>query len=63
MQISPSVNAIQTDMRQITSGAGGFADLVKETSNQIVSSADVKANVSVIKSQDDMMGTLLDIKA
>ncbi len=38
-------------------------DLAKEIPDQIVSGGVAEANVSAIKTQDEMMGTLLDIKA
>lgn len=38
-------------------------DLAKEMTNQIVAVDGAKADASAIKTQDSMMGTLLDIKA
>ncbi|MBD3797692.1 MAG: hypothetical protein IE887_08120 [Campylobacterales bacterium] len=38
-------------------------DLSKEIPNMMIAQRTTEANVSVIKTQDDIMGTLLDIKA
>lgn len=38
-------------------------DLSKEILNMMIAQRTTEANVSVIKTQDDIMGTLLDIKA
>lgn len=38
-------------------------DLSKEIQNMMIAQRTTEANVSVIKTQDDIMGTLLDIKA
>ena len=38
-------------------------DLAKEIPDQIVAGGVAEANVSAIKTQDEMFGTLLDIKA
>jgi len=38
-------------------------DLTKELTDQVVISSVEEANVSAIKTQDEMFGTLLDIKA
>lgn len=38
-------------------------DLSKEIPNEIVAQRTTEANVTAIKAQDDVMGTLLDIKA
>ena len=38
-------------------------DLIKEAVDQIVAKAGFKANVNVIRTADEMLGTLLDIKA
>jgi len=46
-----------------TNIAGSNADLSKEIPKQIAIEKDVAANASVIKTQDDMLGSLLDIKA
>ena len=38
-------------------------DLIKEAVDQIVAKAGFKANVNIIRTADEMLGTLLDIKA
>lgn len=38
-------------------------DLAKEIPDQIIAQESTSANVSVIKTQDEMFGSLLDIKA
>lgn len=38
-------------------------DLAKEIPDSMISSRAVEANVNVVKTQDDMLGSLLDIKA
>jgi flagellar hook protein FlgE len=42
---------------------GSTTDLAKEIPNQIVAQNVNSANVSAIKTQDQMLGSLLDIKA
>lgn len=44
-------------------GTQSGTDLTKELSDQIPISGGVGANVSAIKTQDDMLGTLLDMKS
>ncbi|MEE9165461.1 MAG: flagellar basal body rod C-terminal domain-containing protein, partial [Nitrospinota bacterium] len=37
-------------------------DIVEESVNLIISSAGYKANIKTIKAQDELLGTILDIK-
>jgi flagellar hook protein FlgE len=46
-----------------TSSTSSQTDLTKEIPDQISVLNSVKANVSAIKTQDEMFGSLLDIKA
>jgi flagellar basal-body rod protein FlgC len=52
------------DIRKVPNDNPEFSntDLAKETVEQISASYDFKANAAQIRAQDEMMGTLLDIK-
>ncbi len=67
MNISSNISSIQSSQvmmnQSATNIAGSNADLSKEIPKQIAIEKDVAANASVIKTQDDMLGSLLDIKA
>jgi len=72
MNISNNVNAIQTNQQMMDKSATNVAnintpnsnvDLSKEIPTQIVAQDVESANVSAIKTQDDMFGSLLDIKS
>ena len=67
MNISSNIASIQTNQSFLNSTAKsiekGSGDLAKDMTNLIVAE-DVNAiNVEVIKAQDEMLGSLLDIKA
>jgi len=73
MNISSNVSSLQNNqsllntsannIANINSGSSkGQADLAKEIPNQIVAQRASDVNVQAIKAQDDVMGTLLDIK-
>ena len=53
----------QTRLADDTGSSKSQTDLVKELPDQVIISGVEKANVSAIKTQDEMFGTLLDIKA
>jgi len=52
-----------TSLMDDTGSTRSQTDLTKEIPDQIVASKVTQANVSAIKTQDEMLGTLLDIKA
>ena len=57
---SPQATTRQADD---TGSTKSQTDLAKEIPDQIVSGGVAEANVAAIKTQDQMFGTLLDIKA
>ena len=64
-RITNSGNTPQATTR-VSDNSGSLqsqTDLTKEIPNQIVASGVAEANVTAIKTEDQMMGTLLDIKA
>lgn len=63
-------NAVQTTLegggggvRAVTSRTGQESDLTTQMTDQLVIAAGVGANVAAVKTQDGMLGTLLDLKA
>ena len=67
MNISSNINAIQTNQSFLNSTAKNIEnqskDLAKDMTNLIVAEDVNAVNVNVIKTQDEMLGSLLDIKA
>ena len=71
MNISNNISSIQSNQSYMNvsassvarSGSDANVDLAKEMPKQIVAENVNSANVSAIKSQDEMFGSLLDIKA
>ncbi|WP_304543682.1 flagellar basal body rod C-terminal domain-containing protein [Sulfurimonas microaerophilic] len=59
---SGSVTA-QTRQADNTGSEKSQTDLSREIPNEMVAQRSTEANVVAIKAQDDVMGTLLDIKA
>ncbi len=53
----------QTRLADDTGSSKSQTDLAKEIPDQVVIGGVEKANVTAIKTQDEMFGTLLDIKA
>ena len=53
----------QTRLADDTGSSKSQTDLAKEIPDQVVIGGVEKANVAAIKTQDEMFGTLLDIKA
>jgi len=64
-KISNSGNSVVANTREAsdTGSAKSQTNLSKEIPDQIVSQDAVAVNVSAIKTQDEMFGSLLDIKA
>jgi len=71
MNISNNVSSLQTQQQSLNTSARNIAnssqknpaDLSKEIPNQIVAQNVSEVNVTAIKAQDEMLGSLLDIKA
>jgi flagellar hook protein FlgE len=72
MNISNNINALQTNQQMMDQSAKNIAnlntpnsnvDLTREIPKQIVAQDVASVNVSTIKTQDDMFGSLLDIKS
>lgn len=75
MNISSNVSSLYTNQSMMDFSAnkvaninnknsqGSQTDLAKEMTNQIVAEDVAAVNVSAIKTQDEMLGSLLDIKA
>ncbi len=63
--IESAPNSVQANLSQATDtgSAQSQSDLSKELTDQIVIEDALGANVAAIKTQDQMFGTLLDIKA
>ena len=61
--IFDSQSMLNTSAKNISSVANKEVDLSKEMTNQIVAQNNTEANVTAIKAADEVMGTLLDIKA
>ena len=53
----------QTRLADDTGSTKSQTDLAKEIPDQVIISGVEEANVAAIKTQDEMFGTLLDIKA
>ena len=66
MNISSNISSINTNQTMMNinskSIANNQADLEKALPEQIVAEKVTSANVSAIKTQDEMLGSLLDIK-
>ena len=67
MNISPNVSSMQNNQSFLNTTAKSIekqsGDLAKDMTNLIVSEDVNAVNVATIKTQDEMMGSLLDIKA
>jgi len=67
MNISQNLNAIQTNQSFLNTTAKSIekqsGDLVKDVTNLIVAEDINDVNVNAIKVQDEMLGSLLDVKA
>lgn len=61
--IFDSQSMLNISAKNISSAANKEVDLSKEMTNQIVAQNNTEANVTAIKAADEVMGTLLDIKA
>jgi hypothetical protein len=61
MNISNNISSIQIDQNRMNSLAQE-KDLTKSIPKQINVEKSQEANVTAIRTQDDMLGTLLDIK-
>ncbi len=64
-RITNDFNSIKANVRQADDSGSkrSQTDLAKEIPDEIVAQDATAVNVNVIKTQDEMMGTLLDIKA
>ena len=62
---NPSKGTVQADLSKAddTGSPKSQTDLTKEISDQVIIGGVSQANVTAIKTQDEMMGSLLDIKA
>ncbi len=58
--VSSAINAYSNAASKISRGQGSLA---ANSVEMITSQNSLEANVNVIKAQDEMLGTLLDIKA
>jgi len=72
MNISNNISSLQTNQAFMNNSANNVAnlnvsssttDLNKEIPNQILAQNISSADISAIKTQDEMLGSLLDIKA
>lgn len=67
MNISQNLNAIQTNQSFLNTTAKSIekqsGDLVKDVTNLVVAEDINDVNVNAIKVQDEMLGSLLDVKA
>lgn len=67
MNISTNLSTLQTNQSLLNSTAQSIkresSDLSKDMTNLIVAENVNEVNISAIKTQDEMMGSLLDIKA
>jgi len=61
MTISNNINTLQTNQNSMNNLANE-KDLTKSIPQQISLEKDQEANATTIRTQDDMMGTLLDMK-
>lgn len=64
-RISGNENTVSANIRKAddTGSKTSQTDLTKEIPDQIVTQGATAVNVSAIKTQDEMLGSLLDIKA
>ncbi|MDD2905423.1 MAG: hypothetical protein WBK95_00330 [Sulfurimonas sp.] len=64
-KISETANGLKADTRMAnsTGSAKSQTDLSKEITDQIIASKGNAVNVTAIKAQDDILGSMLDIKA
>jgi len=67
MNISANISAIQTNQSFLNTTANDIAgkkpDLTKDIPNLILAQRTNEANVNAIKTQNEILGSLLDIKA
>jgi len=67
MNVSANISSIQTNQSFLNTTAKNIkdqsGDLAKDMTNLIVAEKVNAVNVEAIKTQDDMLGSLLDIKA
>jgi flagellar hook protein FlgE len=67
MNISSNISSLQTNQNFLNTTARNIqkpnAELTKEIPNLIVADKTAAVNVSAIKTEDEMIGSLLDIKA
>jgi len=67
MNISPNISSITANQSFLNTTADSIknqsGDLAKDMTNLIVAEDVNAVNVTAIKAQDEMLGTLLDIKA
>ena len=64
-RMSDDTNSVSTNVRLAddNGSAKSQTDLAKELPDQIIAQDAVAVNVSAIRTRDEMMGTLLDMKA
>ena len=64
-QISSNKGSVTANTRESddTGSKTSQTDLAKEITNQIIAQDATAVNVSALKTQDEMLGSLLDIKA
>ncbi|MDQ7045098.1 MAG: hypothetical protein Q9M32_04210 [Sulfurimonas sp.] len=67
MNISNNIVSINSSQTLLNTSAKNIAnsspDLAKDLTNQIIAQDTTAVNVNAIKTQDEMLGSLLDIKA
>ena len=67
MNLSSNITSLQSNQNFLNRTANNIqkpnANLTKEIPNLIVTDKTAAVNVSAIKTQDEMIGSLLDIKA
>ena len=67
MNISSNISSLQTNQNFLNTTAHNIqkpnSELTKEIPNLIVADKTAAVNVSAIKTEDEMIGSLLDIKA
>jgi len=61
MNISSNISSLQTNQSFMNANSKQ-KDLTKEIPNQIIAQGVAEVNVDAIKTQDSMLGTLLDVK-
>ena len=64
-RMSDDTNSVSTNVRLADNNGSqmGQTDLAKELPDQIIAQDAVAVNVEAIRTRDEMMGTLLDMKA